>query len=116
TDEVLPIEPEHELHQAAARIVRARDVLVGAVDLEDAAARARIEDRIEVDGIEDIQDVDLQHERLVSAHRELLLGVQVEASEDRSGDVDVSLAAVAGENLDAVQAAGRSHVPAGWCA
>ena len=79
----LPVESEHELHQTATRIERHVRILIGQRDLIDRGATAGLRDRVEVDRVEQVQEVDRELEALLAMDVEALSRVQVEACEDR---------------------------------
>src|SRR5580765_7538491 len=77
----LPVHSEHELDQASARIERVADVLIGA--RQDVAAARGAQVRVEVDGVEQVQRVNLDVEAASAGEGEPLFGAQFKAGEQR---------------------------------
>src|SRR5687768_7869662 len=84
----LPVESEHQLTQAATRIVGVARVVVEAGRRENASARTGIRDVVEVDVVEHVQHVETDLEVRASLEGELLGHAHVEPREPRRADHD----------------------------
>jgi len=108
-----PVESEYELHQTATRIERHVRILIRQRDLIDRGVTTGLRDRVEVDRVEQVQEVDRELEALLAMDVEALSRVQIEACEHGTCHEDIMRCAVAADLLDAVRTVRRRQILAG---